>query len=109
MGTANEDSQFSQGLRDALSTALSASDSSGTRLAIPQHLTKTSEEPSPIGALKLSAPSVDSLEQQITGFAVASSKRNAEFHSLFPEVPQDDYLIDGVYPLAPVFIPALHI
>ncbi|CAO1621374.1 unnamed protein product [Jaminaea pallidilutea] len=31
---------------------------------------------------------------QITGFAVASSKRNSEFHSLFPQVPEDDYLIE---------------
>lgn len=31
---------------------------------------------------------------QITGFAVASSKRNAEFHALFPSVPEDDYLIE---------------
>ncbi|CAO1621214.1 unnamed protein product [Sympodiomycopsis kandeliae] len=31
---------------------------------------------------------------QITGFAVASSKRNAEFHALFPTVPEDDYLIE---------------
>ncbi|CAO1623550.1 unnamed protein product [Parajaminaea phylloscopi] len=31
---------------------------------------------------------------QITGFAVASSKRNADFHALFPTVPDDDYLIE---------------
>ncbi|EST04893.1 GRAM domain protein [Kalmanozyma brasiliensis GHG001] len=31
---------------------------------------------------------------QITGFAVASSKRNNEFHQLFPQVPEDDYLIE---------------
>ncbi|SNX84843.1 related to YSP2 - protein involved in programmed cell death [Melanopsichium pennsylvanicum] len=31
---------------------------------------------------------------QITGFAVASSKRNHEFHQLFPQVPGDDYLIE---------------
>lgn len=31
---------------------------------------------------------------QITGFAVASSKRNADFHGLFPVVPEDDYLIE---------------
>lgn len=34
------------------------------------------------------------LGSQITGFAVASSKRNAEFHSLFPNVADDDYLIE---------------
>jgi len=31
---------------------------------------------------------------QITGFAVASSKRNADFHGLFTSVPEDDYLIE---------------
>lgn len=31
----------------------------------------------------------------VTGFAVASSKRNIEFHEMFPTVPQDDYLIEG--------------
>ncbi|KAG8896134.1 hypothetical protein FRB99_009056 [Tulasnella sp. 403] len=30
----------------------------------------------------------------ITGFAVASSKRNADFHELFPAVPEGDYLIE---------------
>ncbi|KAI9659469.1 MAG: hypothetical protein M1821_001727 [Bathelium mastoideum] len=29
-----------------------------------------------------------------TGFAVASSKRNREFHQLFRSVPEDDYLIE---------------
>ena len=32
----------------------------------------------------------------ITGFAVATMKRNQEFHDLFPTIPTDDYLIDGV-------------
>ena len=31
---------------------------------------------------------------QVTGFAVASSKRNADFHALFPTLPEDDYLIE---------------
>ncbi|KIJ38876.1 hypothetical protein M422DRAFT_210620 [Sphaerobolus stellatus SS14] len=30
----------------------------------------------------------------ITGFAVASNKRTADFHALFPTVPEGDYLID---------------
>ncbi|GLB43560.1 putative protein with domain of unknown function (DUF4782) [Lyophyllum shimeji] len=30
----------------------------------------------------------------VTGFAVASNKRNADFHELFPNVPEGDYLID---------------
>ena len=32
----------------------------------------------------------------ITGFAVATMTRNQEFHELFPTIPVDDYLIDGV-------------
>ncbi|EPQ60214.1 GRAM-domain-containing protein [Gloeophyllum trabeum ATCC 11539] len=30
----------------------------------------------------------------VTGFAVASNKRNADFHELFPTIPEGDYLID---------------
>ena len=33
----------------------------------------------------------------VTGFAVASVKRNADFHELFPSVPEGDYLIEGMY------------
>ena len=36
-------------------------------------------------------------EIPITGFAVATMKRNQEFHELFPAVPADDYLIDGAW------------
>ena len=32
----------------------------------------------------------------VTGFAVASNKRNQDFHELFPSVPEGDYLIEGV-------------
>jgi len=35
-------------------------------------------------------------DRPITGFAVAGSRRNAEFHELFPSVPEDDYLIEGM-------------
>ena len=31
----------------------------------------------------------------VTGFAVASSWRNAYFHKLFPGIPEGDYLIEG--------------
>lgn len=37
-------------------------------------------------------------EIPITGFAVATMKRNQEFHEIFPNVPVDDYLIDGEVP-----------
>ena len=33
----------------------------------------------------------------VTGFAVASNKRNQDFHELFPTVPEGDYLIEGAY------------
>lgn len=33
----------------------------------------------------------------VTGFAVASNKRNADFHDLFPTVPEGDYLIEGKF------------
>lgn len=31
----------------------------------------------------------------VTGFAVASNKRNADFHELFTNIPEGDYLIEG--------------
>lgn len=31
----------------------------------------------------------------VTGFAVASTKRNQDFHEVFPSVPEGDYLIEG--------------
>ncbi|KAF6748449.1 hypothetical protein DFP72DRAFT_820393 [Ephemerocybe angulata] len=33
-------------------------------------------------------------DMPVTGFAVASNKRNADFHELFPSVPEGDYLIE---------------
>lgn len=33
----------------------------------------------------------------VTGFAVASNKRNQDFHELFPTVPEGDYLIEGAH------------
>ena len=32
---------------------------------------------------------------EVTGFAVASNRRNADFHALFPRVDEGDYLIEG--------------
>lgn len=37
----------------------------------------------------------DVLNQLGTGYAVASSKRNIDFHQLFRNIPEDDYLIEG--------------
>ncbi|KIM38146.1 hypothetical protein M413DRAFT_30292 [Hebeloma cylindrosporum] len=37
---------------------------------------------------------MDDEDIPVTGFAVASNKRNADFHELFPTVPEGDYLIE---------------
>lgn len=39
-------------------------------------------------------PNPDANGPKITGFAVASKKRNRDFHQLFRSVPDDDYLIE---------------
>ena len=39
-------------------------------------------------------PSAQGSTPKITGFAVASKKRNRDFHQLFRSVPDDDYLIE---------------
>lgn len=46
----------------------------------------------------------------VTGFAVASNKRNADFHELFSNIPEGDYLIEGLsacYSFAIVLTPSL--
>ncbi|EMC99054.1 hypothetical protein BAUCODRAFT_52457, partial [Baudoinia panamericana UAMH 10762] len=42
----------------------------------------------------LSNPGANGPGHRLTGFAVASSKRNKDFHQLFRSVPEDDYLIE---------------
>ncbi|MCJ1383482.1 hypothetical protein MMC17_006596 [Xylographa soralifera] len=42
----------------------------------------------------LMSPGVNSSVPKLTGFAVASKKRNRDFHQLFRSVPEDDYLIE---------------
>ena len=39
-----------------------------------------------------------------TGYAVASSKRNNDFHAQFPAVGEDDYLIEGALVLRSVIL-----
>ncbi|KAI1376939.1 hypothetical protein F4677DRAFT_416817 [Hypoxylon crocopeplum] len=39
-------------------------------------------------------PSAAGSTHKLTGFAVASKKRNRDFHALFKSVPDDDYLIE---------------
>ncbi len=48
-------------------------------------------------------PDAHGLESQITGFAVASPKRNADFHAIFQAVGEDDYLIEGAYSSARIW------
>jgi hypothetical protein len=47
-----------------------------------------------INAIALGAPGVNTSAPRLTGFAVASKKRNRDFHQLFRSVPEDDYLIE---------------
>ena len=42
----------------------------------------------------LANPSVNGAGHRLTGFAVASVKRNKDFHQQFRSVPEDDYLIE---------------
>ena len=42
----------------------------------------------------LAHPQMGGTTPKITGFAVASKKRNRDFHQLFRSVPDDDYLIE---------------
>lgn len=42
----------------------------------------------------ITRPHVEPNAPKLTGFAVASKKRNRDFHALFKSVPDDDYLIE---------------
>ncbi|OJD25266.1 hypothetical protein ACJ73_03366 [Blastomyces percursus] len=44
--------------------------------------------------LGLGIPGANTSAPRLTGFAVASKKRNRDFHQLFRSVPEDDYLIE---------------
>ena len=46
------------------------------------------------GTAALANPAVSGSTSKPTGFAVASKKRNRDFHQLFRSVPEDDYLIE---------------
>ncbi len=46
------------------------------------------------GHSALANPSAAGSTPKLTGFAVASKKRNRDFHQLFRSVPEDDYLIE---------------
>ncbi|KAI9719643.1 MAG: hypothetical protein M1812_003414 [Candelaria pacifica] len=42
----------------------------------------------------LANATIQGITPRLTGFAVASKKRNKDFHNLFKSVPEDDYLIE---------------
>lgn len=42
----------------------------------------------------VSNPGANLSTQKLTGFAIASKKRNRDFHTIFKSVPDDDYLIE---------------
>lgn len=46
------------------------------------------------GNAALASPASSGSTPKLTGFAVATKKRNREFHNLFRTVPEDDYLIE---------------
>lgn len=46
------------------------------------------------GHAGLANPSANGSVPRLTGFAVASKKRNKDFHNTFRSVPEDDYLIE---------------
>ncbi|CAL5871892.1 uncharacterized protein PFLUO_LOCUS6146 [Penicillium psychrofluorescens] len=48
----------------------------------------------PGSTLALGVSGANSSVPRLTGFAVASKKRNRDFHQLFRSVPEDDYLIE---------------
>ncbi|EAW12610.1 GRAM and VASt domain-containing protein [Aspergillus clavatus NRRL 1] len=70
-----------------------------SRLAQRRHRGSSGATTSTAGALgasaiTLGAPGANASVPRLTGFAVASKKRNREFHQLFRSVPEDDYLIE---------------
>ncbi|KAJ9243575.1 hypothetical protein DTO207G8_1716 [Paecilomyces variotii] len=70
-----------------------------SRLAQRRHRGSSGATISTIGAVGASAlalgiPGANSSAPRLTGFAVASKKRNRDFHQTFRSVPEDDYLIE---------------
>ncbi|KAL4957497.1 hypothetical protein BDW69DRAFT_22852 [Aspergillus filifer] len=70
-----------------------------SRLARRRHRGSSGATSSTIGAMGASAialvvPGANTSLPRLTGFAVASKKRNRDFHQLFRSVPEDDYLIE---------------
>ncbi|OJJ48918.1 hypothetical protein ASPZODRAFT_1352582 [Penicilliopsis zonata CBS 506.65] len=81
------------------SSGLARSGSVRSRLAQRRHRGSSGATTSTLGAigataLALGIPGANSSMPRLTGFAVASKKRNRDFHQLFRSVPEDDYLIE---------------
>ncbi|KAJ5104767.1 hypothetical protein NUU61_002114 [Penicillium alfredii] len=84
-----------------LSSGIKRSNSVRSRLA-RRHRGSSGATNSTIGAigattanaLALGVPGMNASAPRLTGFAVASKKRNRDFHQLFRSVPEDDYLIE---------------
>lgn len=81
------------------SVGLKRSNSVRSRLARRRHRGSSGATASTIGAIGstavgLGVPGASSSMPRLTGFAVASKKRNRDFHQLFRSVPEDDYLIE---------------
>ncbi|QRW18283.1 GRAM domain-containing protein [Rhizoctonia solani] len=63
---------------------------SRSTLTIPQHRPREGSVASnSAGSVRSSSPRPESIAPPIPGFVVASSKRNADFHELFPNIPED--------------------
>ncbi|KAL1851200.1 hypothetical protein Plec18170_006524 [Paecilomyces lecythidis] len=80
-------------------TSVKRSGSVRSRLAQRRHRGSSGATVSTIGAVGASAlalgiPAANSSAPRLTGFAVASKKRNRDFHQTFRSVPEDDYLIE---------------
>ncbi|KAH1793150.1 hypothetical protein KXX36_003490 [Aspergillus fumigatus] len=70
-----------------------------SRLAQRRHRGSSGATASTVGlagasAIALGVPGANASVPRLTGFAVASKKRNRDFHQLFRSVPEDDYLIE---------------
>ncbi|KAL9128451.1 MAG: hypothetical protein Q9217_002884 [Psora testacea] len=62
---------------------------------VRKHRNSSSATGNTIGAaIGVGASLANPISTKATGFAVASKKRNREFHQLFKSVPEDDYLIE---------------
>ncbi|KAK2766101.1 hypothetical protein FQN54_007616 [Arachnomyces sp. PD_36] len=69
------------------------------RLAHRRHRGSSGATGASVGAIGMNSialglPGINSSVPRLTGFAVASKKRNRDFHQLFRSVPEDDYLIE---------------